>query len=46
MSADIDFAASAPNLRPIAVGVLAGRIVALFTGAVLVALVTRSRRRY
>ena len=45
VSADIGFAATAPNLRPIAFGVLSGGIAALLAGSVLIALSARPRRR-
>jgi hypothetical protein len=43
--ADIDFAATAPALRPVAFGVLGGGIVVLAGGAVLMALTLRPRTR-
>jgi hypothetical protein len=43
--ADIDFAATAPVLRPVAFGVLGGGIVVLAGGAVLMALALRPRTR-
>ncbi len=43
VTADVAFGATAPRLRPVAVGVLTGGLVLLVAGAVVTALVTRRR---
>jgi hypothetical protein len=43
VTADIGFGATAPELRPVAIGVLTGGVVLLVGGAVLIVIVTRRR---
>lgn len=45
VTADIAFAATAPSLRPIAIGVLVGGIVAFLAGGALIVIVARARPR-
>jgi hypothetical protein len=43
--ADIDLAATAPKLRPIAIGVLGGGVVVLVTGVLVIVVAARPRGR-
>jgi hypothetical protein len=44
VEADVTFAATAPRLQPIAVGILAGGIGVLVAGSLVIVLATRQRR--